>query len=43
MHDYFIDMKTADLKKAFNDLSDEGLEFEELRLLHIKFMSEVAN
>ena len=42
VHDYFIDMKTADLKKAFNDLSDEGLEFEELRLLHIKFMSEVA-
>lgn len=43
VHDYFIDMKTMDLKTAFNDLSDEGLTFEELRLLHIKFISEVAN
>ncbi|MFI5171386.1 MAG: DNA helicase RecQ [Chitinophagales bacterium] len=43
MHDYFIDMKEADLVIAFNDLKDEGLTFEEIRLMHIKFMSEMAN
>jgi len=43
VRDYFLEMKTMDLKTAFNDLKDEGLTFEELRLLHIKFISEVAN
>ena len=43
VHDYFLNMKTLDLREAFNDLKDEGLNFEELRLLHIKFMSEIAN
>jgi len=43
VHDYFLEMARPDLKTAFNDLKDEGLSFEELRLLHIKFMSEMAN
>lgn len=43
VHDYFIDMRSLDLVSAFNDLKDEGLTFEEVRLLHIKFMSEMAN
>ena len=43
VHDYFLEMASPDLKTAFNDLKDEGLSFEELRLLHIKFMSEMAN
>ncbi|MBK7441585.1 MAG: DNA helicase RecQ [Chitinophagales bacterium] len=43
VHDYFLEMSSPDLKTAFNDLKDEGLSFEELRLLHIKFMSEMAN
>ena len=43
VHDYFLEMASPDLKTAFNDLKHEGLSFEELRLLHIKFMSEMAN
>jgi len=43
VHDYFLEMKHLDMREAFNDLKDEGLNFEELRLLHIKFMSEIAN
>ncbi|MBC8173498.1 MAG: DNA helicase RecQ [Chitinophagales bacterium] len=41
--EYFRSMKTDDLKKAFNDLKDEGLNMEEIQLLHVKFLSEVAN
>ncbi len=43
VHDYFLSMKDLDMRSAFNDLKDEGLDFEEIRLLHIKFMSEIAN
>ena len=43
VHDYFMEMRNLDLKTAFGDLKDEGLSFEEVRLLHIKFMSEIAN
>ncbi|HMZ88035.1 MAG TPA: DNA helicase RecQ [Chitinophagales bacterium] len=43
VHDYFIEMSSLDLVSAYNDLKDEGLSFEEVRLLHIKFMSEMAN
>ncbi len=40
--DYFRTLTTLDLNKAFHDLKDEGLSFEEIQLLHIKFMSELA-
>lgn len=40
--DYFRTLQKLDLNKAFHDLKDEGLSFEELQLLHIKFMSEMA-
>jgi ATP-dependent DNA helicase RecQ len=43
VHDYFLGMKHLDMRSAFNDLKDEGLNFEEIRLLHIQFMSEIAN
>lgn len=43
VHDYFLAMRTPDLRSAFSELKDEGLDFEELRLLHIQFMSELGN
>jgi ATP-dependent DNA helicase RecQ len=42
--DYFrTKMKSPDLRTAFNDLKDDLLSYEELQLLHIKFMSEISN
>ncbi len=41
--DYFRKMKTNDLNLAFNDLKDEGLSFEDVQLLHVKFLSDHAN
>ncbi|HET8963878.1 MAG TPA: RecQ family ATP-dependent DNA helicase, partial [Chitinophagales bacterium] len=40
--DYFRSLQKLDLNQAFHDLKEEGLSFEEIQLLHIKFMSEVA-
>jgi ATP-dependent DNA helicase RecQ len=41
--DYFREMESGDLNEAFTELKEEGLSYEEVRLMHIKFMSEVAN
>lgn len=41
--DYFREMDSGDLKEAYDELKDEGLSYEEVQLMHIKFMSEVAN
>jgi ATP-dependent DNA helicase RecQ len=41
--DYFREMESGNIGEAYNDLKDEGLSYEEVQLLHIKFMSEVAN
>lgn len=40
--DYFRTLQKLDLNQAFHDLKEEGLSFEEIQLLHIKFMSELA-
>jgi len=41
--DYFREMESGDLNEAYNELKEEGLSFEEVQLMHVKFMSEVAN
>lgn len=41
--DYFRGTAEFDKNKAFNELKDEGLNAEEIQLLHVKFLSEVAN
>ena len=40
---YFRSTVAFDKNKAFNELRDEGLSAEEIQLLHVKFLSEVAN
>jgi ATP-dependent DNA helicase RecQ len=42
IHDYFMDAESDDLEKAFEEFDGDYSE-DELRLLRIKFMSEVAN
>ncbi|MBC8045981.1 MAG: DNA helicase RecQ [Fimbriimonadaceae bacterium] len=41
--DYFRGTVAFDKDKAFNELKEEGLSAEEIQLLHVKFLSEVAN
>lgn len=41
--EYFKGTVEFDKNKAFNELKDEGLNAEEIQLLHVKFLSEVAN
>ncbi len=41
--DYFMSSDTDDIQEALYELSDEDFSEEELRLMRIKFLSEVAN
>jgi ATP-dependent DNA helicase RecQ len=43
VHDYFMEAETADIDEALEELGSDDYTSEELRLLRIKFMSEVAN
>lgn len=43
IEDYFMDSDTDDLEVAFKELQDDDIEMEEIRLMRIKFLSEVAN
>ena len=42
VYDYFMEAESDDIQEAYQEL-DEEYEEEELRLVRIKFMSEVAN
>ena len=42
IHDYFMDAESEDLQEAYEEF-DGDYEEEELRLMRIKFMSDVAN
>lgn len=42
IYDYFMESETDDLDDAFNEF-DEDYTLEQLRLMRVKFMSEVAN
>jgi ATP-dependent DNA helicase RecQ len=41
--DYFSEAETDDLDTAFHELKSEGLTVEEIRLVRLKFFSEMAN
>ncbi len=41
--DYFREANTDSLDEAYKELQDEGVTMEELRIMQIKFLSEVAN
>lgn len=41
--DYFMEAETDDVETAYKELSDEDIELEEIQLMRIKFLSEVAN
>ena len=42
VYDYFMEAETDSIEKAYEEFEEE-YEEEELRLMRIKFMSEVAN
>lgn len=43
IYDYFREAESDSLDDAYQELKDEGVTPEELRLMQIKFLSEVAN
>lgn len=43
IYDYFYTAESDSLEEAYQELEEEGVTMEELQLVRIKFMSEVAN
>lgn len=43
IYEYFMASNDDDVKKAYNDLKEDDITIEEIQLMRIKFMSEVAN
>jgi ATP-dependent DNA helicase RecQ len=43
IYEYFMNAETDNIQVAFNHLGDDEFSEEELRLMRIKFISEVAN
>ncbi len=43
IHGYFMKAETDDINAAFKELKDDDINFEEIRLMRIKFLSEMAN
>lgn len=43
VYDYFMEAETPDVEAALEELGDDDYTSEEIRLIRIKFMSEVAN
>ena len=43
IYDYFMNAETDDIGEAMYELEDEGYTEEEIRIIRIKFLSEVAN
>jgi ATP-dependent DNA helicase RecQ len=43
IHDYFMESTTDDLQEAYKVLKEEDIQLNEIQLMRIKFMSEVAN
>ena len=43
IYDYFRTANTDSLDEAYAILRGEGISYEEIRLIRIKFMSEMAN
>ena len=43
IYDYFMTAETDSIKVALDELAEEDVTEDELRLMRIKFLSEVAN
>ncbi len=43
VYDYFRESETDSLDAAYQELKDEGVSVEEIRLVRLKFLSEMAN
>jgi len=43
IYDYFQNAETDSLDEAFEELKDEGISYDDIKLMRIKFMSEMAN
>jgi len=43
IYDYFSTAETDSLDEAFQELQDEGITMEEIQVMRLKFMSEMAN
>jgi len=43
VYDYFRESESDSLDDAYNELKGEGLSYEEIRLVRLKFLSEMAN
>lgn len=43
IYDYFLQSETDDIKEAYKELREEEITMEEIRLVRIKFLSEMAN
>ncbi|PSR05595.1 MAG: ATP-dependent DNA helicase RecQ, partial [Bacteroidetes bacterium SW_11_45_7] len=43
IYDYFQNAETDSLDEAFEELRDEGISYDDIKLMRIKFMSEMAN
>jgi ATP-dependent DNA helicase RecQ len=43
IYDYFMEAEQGTVEEAFNDLKDDDITLEEIQLIRIKFLSEMAN
>ena len=43
IYDYFMEAETDSVEDAFSELQEDDITMEEIRLVKIKFMSEMAN
>jgi ATP-dependent DNA helicase RecQ len=41
--EYFKDAETDDLELAYNELKEEDINWEEIQLMRLKFLSDFAN
>lgn len=43
IYDYFMDAETDSIDEAFEELEEDDITYDEIRLVRIKFLSEMAN
>ena len=43
IHDYFMEASTDSIDDAFNELKDDDITYEEIQLMRLKFLSDMAN
>ena len=43
IYEYFMEADSDDVKDAFNELSEDDITMEEIQLIRVKFLSEMAN